>query len=42
MADITKLWIADKMREIMKRKPLSKIRVTENCEAAGIERPTFY
>ncbi|MBQ4512439.1 MAG: TetR/AcrR family transcriptional regulator C-terminal domain-containing protein [Anaerolineaceae bacterium] len=42
MADITKLWIADKMREIMKRKPLSKIRVTEICEAAGIERPTFY
>ena len=42
MADITKLWIADKMREIMKRKPLSKIRVTEICEAAGIERPNFY
>lgn len=42
MAEITKLWIADKMREIMKRKPLSKIRVTEICEAAGIERPTFY
>lgn len=42
MAEITKLWIADKMREIMKRKPLSKIRVTEICDAAGIERPTFY
>lgn len=42
MTEITKLWIADKMREIMKRKPLSKIRVTEICEAAGIERPTFY
>ena len=42
MAEITKLWIADKMREIMKIKPLSKIRVTEICDAAGIERPTFY
>ncbi len=42
MADITKLWIADKMRDLMKKKPLAKIRVTEICEAAGIERSTFY
>ncbi len=42
MAEITKLWIADKMREIMRHKPLSKIRVTEICNAAEIERPTFY
>lgn len=42
MADITKLWIADKMRELMKHKAIDKIRVTEICEAAGIERPTFY
>ncbi len=42
MADITKLWIADKMREIMKHKPIDKIRVTEICKAAEIERPTFY
>ena len=42
MAEITKNWIADKMRELMKRKPIEKIRVTEICEAADIERPTFY
>ena len=30
------------MREIMKHKPISKIRVTEICKAAEIERPTFY
>ena len=42
MAEITKMWIADKMREIMKHKPISKIRVTEICRAAEIERPTFY
>ena len=42
MAEITKLWIADKMRELMKQKPIEKIRVTEICKAAEIERPTFY
>ena len=42
MAEITKMWIADKMREIMKHKPIEKIRVTEICKAAEIERPTFY
>lgn len=42
MAEITKNWIADKMRELMKRKPIEKIRVTEICEAADLERPTFY
>lgn len=42
MAQITKLWIAEKMRELLKQKPLDKIRVTEICQAAGIERPTFY
>ena len=42
MAEITKLWIADKMRAIMKHKPIDKIRVTEICKAADIERPTFY
>ncbi len=42
MAEITKMWIADKMREIMKHKPIDKIRVTEICRAADIERPTFY
>ena len=42
MAEITKIWIADKMREIMKHKPIDKIRVTEICKAAEIGRPTFY
>ncbi len=42
MAEITKLWIADKMRELMKHKSIDKIRVTEICKAAEIERPTFY
>ena len=42
MAQITKLWIAEKMRALLKQKPLEKIRVTEICQAAGIERPTFY
>ena len=42
MAEITKIWIADKMREIMKYKPIDKIRVTEICKAAEIGRPTFY
>lgn len=42
MADRTKLWIAEKMREIMNRKPIEKIRVTEICAAAEIERSTFY
>ena len=42
MAEITKIWIADKMRALLKQKPLEKIRVTEICKAADIERPTFY
>ena len=42
MAEITKLWIADKMKDLMKLKPIDKIRATEICKAAEIERPTFY
>ncbi len=42
MTDRTKLWIADKMKELMKRKTINKIRVSEICEAAGIDRSTFY
>jgi len=41
MAEITKMWIADKMREIMKHKSIDRIRVTEICKAADIERPTL-
>ena len=42
MAEITKLWIADKMKDLMKQKPIEKIRVTEICKAADVERPAFY
>lgn len=42
MSSITKEWIATKAKELMKSKPLDKIRVTELCRLAGVERPTFY
>lgn len=42
MADRTKLWIAEKTKELMKTKPIEKIRIAEICEAADIERSTFY
>ncbi len=42
MAERTKIWIADTMRRLMAQKPIDKIRVTEICQAAEIERPTFY
>ena len=42
MADRTKIWIADKLKQLMTEKPLDKIRVTEVCKLAEIERPTFY
>ncbi len=42
MSERTKLWIADKMKELMRKKSIEKIRITEICEAAGIERSTFY
>lgn len=42
MADRTKIWIADAMKELMKQKPIDKIRVTDICRAADIQRPTFY
>ncbi len=42
MSDRTKLWIAEKMKALMAKKSLDKIRVTEICREAKIERPTFY
>jgi AcrR family transcriptional regulator len=42
MAERTKLWIADKMKDLMKVKSIDKIRITEICTAAEIERSTFY
>ncbi len=41
-ADRTKYWIAQKMKDLMKTKSIDKIRITEICKAAMIERPTFY
>ena len=42
MAERTKLWIADKMKNLMKKKSIDKIRITEICLEAEIERSTFY
>ncbi len=42
MSNITKNYIALKMKELMKCKPIDKIRITEICELAEIKRPTFY
>ena len=42
MADRTKIWIADTVKKLLVQKPIEKIRVTEICRAAEIERPTFY
>ena len=42
MAERTKLWIADKMKDLMRRKPIGRIRVSEICEAAEVDRSTFY
>ena len=42
MANRTKLWIAETMRSLLSKKSIEKIRVTEICKEAGIERPTFY
>lgn len=42
MAERTKIWIADTMKKLMARKSIDKIRVTEICREAKIERPTFY
>ncbi len=42
MAERTKLWIATAMKRLMVKKSLDKIRVTEICREAEIERPTFY
>ncbi len=42
MKDLTKNYIADTMKELMIRKPLDKIRITEICSKAQIDRSTFY
>lgn len=42
MAERTKIWISEALKRLMKKKSLEKIRVTEICKEAEIERPTFY
>ena len=42
MSERTKIWIANTMKELMKQKPIDRIRVTDICRAADIQRPTFY
>ena len=42
MADRTKQWIAAAMKRLMTAKSLDRIRVTEICREAEIQRPTFY
>ncbi len=42
MAERTKIWIADSLRRLLSRKSIDKVRVTEICKEAEIERPTFY
>lgn len=42
MSQRTKIWIAEKMKNLMKSKSIDKIRITEICSEAEIERSTFY
>ena len=42
MKELTKEWIAEKLKELMKKKSLDKIRITELCALAEIDRTTFY
>ncbi|QPK94661.1 TetR/AcrR family transcriptional regulator C-terminal domain-containing protein [Actinomyces sp. zg-332] len=42
MAERTKIWIANAMKKLMVKKKIEKIRVTEICKEAEIQRPTFY
>ena len=42
MAERTKLWVAEAMKRLLAQKPIEKLRVTEICREAEIERPTFY
>ncbi len=42
MAERTKLWIAETMKRLMAKRTIDKIRITEICRDAEIERSTFY
>ncbi len=40
--NITKICFADAMKEMMKEKELSQIRVKDICKSCGMDRRTFY
>lgn len=42
LKDRTKLLLAETLKELVKSKELSEIRVTEICERCNVERHTFY
>lgn len=42
MEDLTKKLIADTTEELMKKKPISQIRISEICKICKIQRTTFY
>lgn len=41
-SNITKNALADAMKKLMKRKPFSKISVTDICDECGMNRKSFY
>lgn len=42
MSDLTKYALAEALRELLERKRLDDITVTELCTAGGVKRQTFY
>ena len=42
MSQRTKVWIAQTMKTMMKSQSIDRIRITQLCKEAQIERPTFY
>ena len=42
MADFTKLAIEQAAKEILSKKPISKIKISEITDACGVNRQTFY
>lgn len=42
MAERAKIWIAGTMKKLLAKKSIYKIRVTEICREAEIERPLFF
>lgn len=42
MKELTKRWIADTVKKQMLKTPLNKVRISQICAEAGIDRSTFY